>query len=296
MTCLTPLATVCQNCDTGCICVFPYNYPNTLATGASCIGGMSSLQSVCFNNNGLGCDSGGMCINNTCGGASVLSIYKFGTRTNPYLMTHYVGSTNTSIDVATPGPTGNTQPYKMFATSIGRIDTIYLIDHIQGFLSLQYNTESMTIQTPWTQLIPYVTTITSGSTTSTRTLIDVGYNGSTFLVAFDEIVTIMCGPTRQNDTVYIGPNPTSLSAFNVSGTQYTTVGVPLSIDYIDISPPNTISPGGDVLILLNGTIYVKPTTSTQYDIGVVIGGSMNGTQMTSLQGPQDFTLIMFRTQ
>jgi hypothetical protein len=296
LVCLTTNADVCDG-NTGCICVFPYTDPNTQATGASCIEGMSAAQSICFNNNGLGCSSGGMCINSTCGGPSILSIYKFGTRDTPDLLTNYAGSTSTSINIAANGPTGNIQPYKMFAVSNGRIDTIYLVDHIQGFLYIEYNTESMTVQTQWTQLIPLITTINSGTTTSTRTLIDVGFanttSGPVFLVAFDEVVAVTGGPTRQNDTVYIGTTPTSLSPFNVSGsdlpgTQYTSGNVALSINYIDVSPSNIKSSGGDALISFNGTIYIKPVSSIQYNIGTIVGGPMNNTQMTGLTGPARF--------
>lgn len=286
---------------TGCICVFPYDDPNVTAVGSSCIPGMSSATGTqeCFNNNGLGCDIGGMCSSLSCGGPPVLAFYRF-SRDNINLRTIYMGALSTSIMAGVTGITGLIQPHKMFATSNGDVDTIYLVDNLQGLLSIQFNPISETVVTPWNQIIPHTSTTVFGNTTTTKTLIDAGYNGSNFIVAFDETVVISGtgGSTTQNDTVYIGTSLTSLSPFNVqsgsglTGTQYTTSGSPLSIDYIDISPPNDYpgqgGQGGDVLISFNGTIYVKQNNQTQYSLGVIAGGPMHGQNMTGLTGPARF--------
>lgn len=290
LVCLNDDAGTCGSEGTGCICTFPYIDPNVITPSLQCINGMSTVPqtSACFNNSGLGCDSGGLCSTSSCGGPSVLSIYQFSTSEIENRGVNFVGATTTSILPAAAGPTGLISPHKMFATSNGNVDTIYLVDDLQGLLVLQYNPNTMMIVSPWQQLIAHTTT----TSTSTRTLIDVGYNGTTFIVAFNEILT--GGTTGQNDTVYTGTSTSSLAPFNIqsgsgiTGTQYTTDGTPLSIEYIDISPPNTISPGGDVLISINGTIYIKQTTETQYSIGIIQGGPLNGRSMTGLTGPARF--------
>lgn len=281
--CLNSSGTSCSG--TGCICVFPYNDPNDLGPGNTCIKGMVISNSSCYNDVGLGCDIGGICANQSCGGSSVLAVYKFGSTTADNLGTNYVGATSTSINPATPGPNGIISPYKMFSVSNGMIDTIYLVDHMQGLLSLQYNPYTTTVLQPWTQLIPYITTVGN----NTKTLIDVGYNGTTFIVAFNETISSM-----QNNTVYSGPNTSNLTPFNVQsgpgipGTQYTVNNAPLNIQYIDISPANDVSSGGDVLIFINGTIYIKQNTQTKYNVGTIVGGPSNGKQMVGLVGPSRF--------
>jgi hypothetical protein len=194
--------------------------------------------------------------------------------------------------LSTAGPTGLIQPHKLIGTSSGSVDTIYLVDSAQGFLSLQFNPVTSTVIRPWTVLIPHTTTTTTGTITSTKTLLDVGYNGTTFIVAFDEMVT--GSVTGHNDTVYTGTSITSLTPFNfqtgsgITGTQYNSSGIPLSVNFIDISPPNDVSAGNDVLISFNGTINTKPAAQPFYNIGVIQGGSMNGKPMTGLTGPARF--------
>lgn len=286
--CYNPSAIMCGSGDTGCLCTFTYTDPNVVTAGVECIGGMSKRpgSSTCFNANGLGCDVGGLCANSSCGGSSVLGVYQFSRISIPNLGPDFLGATTTSILAGTSGPSGLIQPHKLFATSNQNVDVIYLVDNLQGFWFLQYNPITKTILTPWMQIIPHTTT--TGNTT--RTLIDVGYNGTNFLVAFNETVA----GVGQNDTVYIGTSPLALTPFNVqpgsgiTGTQYTITGTPLSIEYIDISPANDVSPGNDALISINGTIYVKQSTQTSYSIGVIQGGPMNGTAMTGLTGPAYF--------
>lgn len=297
LVCFDTFARECNDGETGCLCLFPYTDVNTLATGSTCINGMSTVGSLnsCFNNSSLGCDSGGLCSSGLCNGPSVLAVYRFGKVDDVNMGIRYVGATTTEIQSATIGPTGIIQPHKMFATSGVVNDTIYLVDSLQGFLSIVYDPFAETPITPWIQLIPSTSTTTVGNTTTTKKLIDVGYNGTNFLVAFDETVTGTGGFTLQNDTVYIGTSPNNLIPFNVqtqfvglTGTQFTTTGTPLSINYIDISRANDISPGNDVLISFNGTIYIKQSTQTLYDIGIIQGGPMNGQSMMGLTGPARF--------
>lgn len=294
LVCYNVDATECISGETGCICTFPYEDPNTQATGTVCIVGMASRGSLqrCFNNGGLGCDSGGMCVNSACGGPPVLAAYRFSMSNTPNLRTEFVGATTTSILAGATGLTGTIQPHKLFATSGFNIDTIYLVDNLQGLLSIVFDPITFTVLTPWTLVIPHTTTTTTGTITSTRTLIDAGYNGMNFIVAFDEVLT--GGATGQNDTVYIGTSLTSLTPFNfqpgsgITGTQYSTAGTPLSIEYIDISPRNDASLGNDVLIAFNGTINVKESTQALYSVGVIQGGPMHGLPMTGLTGPARF--------
>jgi hypothetical protein len=293
LVCYQSTGGICPSNQSSCLCAFNYDNPNTQVTGSNCIGGMSPVGNVCYNNNGLGCDSGSQCINSQCGSSSVLAYYRFSNDSIPNLGAQFQGALNTSV-LSTLGPSGTISPYKLLSTSTGTIDTIYVVDHIQGLLSMEFDASTETIVSTWTQLIPYYTKTTVGTgTTVEKTLIDVGYNGTTFIVGFNEIVTV--GSTsQQNDTVYSGSSVNALSPFNfqmgsgLTGTQYTSNGSPLNIDYIDISPPNDISAGGDALISINGTIYVKSSADDNYDIGVIAGGTRNGELMTGLTGPARF--------
>jgi hypothetical protein len=264
--------------STGCLCTFTYNDPNTVDVNTVCINGMSSKIQQCYNNPGMGCDNGGLCFSNICNGDPVLAVYTFTpTETD---RNNFVSSTSTSISVAITGPSLLLNPHKMFATSNGQIDTIYLVDNIQGLLYTEYNPITSQIITPWTILIPH--------STPNKVLIDVGYNGTNFLVAFTET-----SGSVQNDTVYIGSNVNSLTLFNsqsgsgLPGTQYTTGNIPLSINYIDIAPTNNNSCNA-VLLSYAGTVYIKQPTQTKYDIGIVQGGPGDQLPMTGLTGPSRY--------
>jgi len=276
LTCFTSIGTTCGTGSTGCVCSFPYTDPNV---GTICIKGMTSRIGSCFNNKALGCDSGGVCFSNICSGPSVLAIYRFGVTGNNNLGTKYVGATDTEI-YSTLGPTGNILPHKMFSISNDQIDTIYLVDQKQGLFRFQYNPATSIIISNWTILIPH--------NANNKTLLDVCYNGSTFLVAFDEIAT-----SGRNDTVYSGTDINNLNPFNVqtgsgiTGTQYTADGTALSIEYIDISGPNDISVGDDVLISINGTIYVKRKDQLKYTVGMSLT-PISTISMSGLTGPARF--------
>lgn len=279
------LSTTGSSCTTGsCICVAPYNNPNAFVD--NCIGGMTVAEGQCYNSNTLGCDIGGQCATSSCGGSAVLASYVFSNLTKTNLGTNFPGATSIDMLPVSNFP-GLITPHKMFAVSTNNIDTIYLVDDQQGLYSIIYDTSTFTVLSPWTQLIPHFTQTTVGGLTRQQTLIDVGYNNTTFIVAFNEVVSGTVVGT--NDTVYSGPSTSSLTPYNfqpgvgITGTQYTNTGVPLSINYIDISEPNDVSPGNNVLISYNGTIYVKG--SAFYTIGTIIGGNNNGDTMTGLTGP-----------
>lgn len=291
--CYNDSAGPCTGTTGFCICTFPYDDPNSQAPGPNCINGMiPGSQGLCFNDLGLGCDVGGVCSSSQCGGGSIMASYNFATLDDTNLQTEFQGATTTSIIPVFPGPTGTIRPYKLFATSNGTTDTIYLVDSIQGLLSIQYDT-STRIATSWVTNIPHTVTTTSGNTTTIKVLIDAGYNGTIFIVAYDETVTTG-GTSIQNDTVYTGTTLSNLVAFSpqsgsgITGTQYTNGGIPLSIDYVDISPANNVSSGGDTLISINGTVYIRQASQSNYSIANIIGGPMNGNQMMGLTGPARF--------
>jgi hypothetical protein len=214
----------------------------------------------------------------------------------------FPGAIKTSITNAFGGPPfgPNISPYKMFGTSNGLIDTIYVVDYIQGFLTIDYNVGTGA-STAWQQLFPAIQTTTTGTTTSQKTLIDVGYNETTFLVAFNEVLTTSgTGPTGTNDTVYTWDG-TNFTLYNfqpgsgIPGTQYENgSNRPLLIDYLDISPPNNLSPGGDVLIGggtggTTGNVFVSTSTG-KYAIPTIAGGapSIAGKPLTGVVGPVQF--------
>lgn len=297
--CYDTIGEICTTNETGCFCDFPYPLVNGVAPGSNCINGMRlGENNQCFNVNGLGCDSGGQCFSQICNGPAVLAVYRFANpNIAPSLRTNFIGATQTEILRALSGPTGIIEPHKMFGRSNGNVDTIYLIDNNQGLFFCEYNPINNTIVTSWTLLIPHVLQLTIGTNINTRTLIDVGYNGNTFIFAFNEVISTGTGTIiAENDTVYIAPRPNilDLQPFNyqpgsgITGTQYTTNNIPLLINYIDISPANPISTGNDVLISINGTIYVKASNASLYSISTIQGGPMNGNQTTGLTGPARF--------
>lgn len=284
--CFNNTASTCQVGQTGCICLFPYDNPNIIQQDNICITGMSERNNACYNNNGLGCNSSGLCFGNSCGGPSVLAVYRFSRPEFPDLRTRFLNATSTEI-MPIVGPTGIISPYKMFSTSNGDVDNIFLIDNIQGFLTFTYNPITSTILFPWQIIIPKVTT----TTTTTRTLIDVSFNGILYLIVFDEIVN---NTGQRNNTVYTGNPSGVITPFNVTtgsgilGTQYNTSGVALTIDYIDLSKNNNISSGNDVLISSGGVIYVKRNNESFYSISVIQGGPRNGQLMTNTIGVSRF--------
>lgn len=287
-----------------CICVFPYMNPNIPAEG-ECIGGMalSTIQpnpQTCYNEVGLGCAGPQMCTSGSCMGQSVMAIYTFDNVFDPML---YPGSLNTAITVGFPGPAGDIAPHKMFATSAGTSDTIYLVDGAQGFLQVPYDVTMTGVTPNWIPLIPSITTGSDGGVNFTRTLLDVGYNGITYLVAFDEVVT--GAATGHNSTVYTWdgtPYPGAVfTPYNfvpgagITGTQYTTNNQAITINYIDISPfndgltdPAVPDTGGDVLLVQMNTVYVKTAAGQRYSVASIAGGARHNQQMTNVAGMTRF--------
>jgi len=259
-----------------CSCIF--NNPNPNVPEGFCISDMTLVGDECLNNSNLGCDTGGLCTT-TCGGASVVTAYSF-SRGDVNLRNNFPTATITTVSRAFPGP-GVITPYKMFTTSNGDIDTIYLVDHNLGLWSIQYDAITATVVSPWIELIPYSMTIGN----RTLTLIDAGYNGVYMIVAFSETVG-----TVTADTVYTFGDG-ELTPFNVTtglpGTQYFETTA-LSIDYIDISPSNPNSSGDDVLIGTAGAVYRKLSSSSTYIRATVVGGPNNGVPITYVAGPPRF--------
>lgn len=295
----------CTDSTQSCACFFNYNNPNEPIDGA-CIPGMEAVGTVCLNSSGLGCSLDSMCASQNCGGASVMAFYQFTDPTTGLTDgVAFPGAITASILPAFPGPAfGPTvSPYKMFGISNGPLDTIYLVDHVQGFLSIDYN-PSTRASTEWTQHFPYLQTSTIGTSTSQKTLIDVGFNDTTFLVAFNEILTDSgTGPTGNNDTVYTwdGNNFTLYNfqaGSGIPGTQYENgTNRPLQIDYLDLSGPNALSPGNDVLIAggtgtTSGNVFVLDVRqgATKYTLSRIAGGASGiaGTPMVNLVGPIQF--------
>jgi hypothetical protein len=288
---------------TGCYCAFPYNNPNAAGTGGVCINGMTNNSSLqqCFNSRGLGCDNGGMCSTSSCGGPAVLAVYNFSNTSASNLGADFLSATNSAILPVSNLP-GVISPYKMFAVSdlqLVGIDTIYLVDHTIGFWATKYNTLTGQTVTPWFQILPYQSTTTVSGTTTVQTLIDVGYfqqvnQPSQFLVAFHQTVTVGVNPPMSNDVLYLYTNGVGSAPFNpqpgsgLTGTQYTTANVPLTISYVDISPVNNVSAGGDALIVSAGSVYLKLASQTKYSIANITGGPFNGQAMTGTTGPVRF--------
>ena len=300
--CADTFSNNCTSGNTGCVCIFPYSNPNVLNHGVNCIQGMTLVSGKCLNNSGLGCDSNNMCTSNSCSGSSVMSVYNFLDMNT----TAFIGVTGISINKSFSGPSFETNilPYKMFGFSSSNIDTIYLVDYIQGLVQIDYNVILRTPVSPgWRLIFPYKTITDLGTTTNTKTLIDAAYNQNIFLIAFFEEITNNSDGSlvSSNYTIYIS-NGTTITPFNpqtgpgIPGTQYDSSNKPLSINYIDVSQPNSYpSPGGDVLIAttsstpgFNDFVYIKKSNETSYNIVKITGGTTNGTDMKSTFGPVRF--------
>jgi hypothetical protein len=294
--CADERALVCNSGSTGCSCIFQYQNPNQLKNVTKCINGMTLINDTCKNNSGLGCDSNNLCASNVCSGPSVMTVYNF----SDVNTTAFLGAINTTIKIAFPGPTFESTifPYKMFGFSVGNIDTIYLVDYIQGLLSIDFNTSTNQPVSPgWTQHIHYITITTDGITTNKKTLIDAAYNQQTFLIAFNEEITKNSDGSlvASNNTLYAA-NGSTITPFNpqpgpgIPGTQYDSANKPLNIAYIDISKENLISSGCDVLISTPAPnfVYIKQPSDNKYTVAKIIGGTTNGQDMKGTTGPVRF--------
>ena len=293
--CLNTEGTDCDGA-TSCLCTFAYDNPNDPGVTGPCIEGMTPSLSGCINTN-LGCQSDDMCSSGQCAGGGLFVRYVFSTDDIRNLEIGFPGATNTRVSPLFSSPTGTIEPKKLFATSDGEVDTIWLVDNEQGLFAGIYNT-STDVFAGWSVIIPHETMTTVNGTTTTRIFLDAGTNATTdisdgtLLLVFEETVTTN-GNSRTNNTVYTWNNGT-ITPFNVQagsgldGTQYITGGTALTIDYIDISEANDVSAGGDVLISQNGSIYVKPAGQSFYTLGVIQGGVMDGMSMTGTTGPAYF--------
>lgn len=281
--CYNGRGVACGEVDMNCLCLFPYPDPEVPPPGKSCIEGMISVAGSCFNSIGQGCDALTICGQGACQGPSVLSVYRF----TPNNTTVFVGALDTAV-FTLPGPAGLIQPRKMFGFANGAVDSIFVVDNLQGLLLATYDTANNKIST-WSTLIPHVQDLGSGRT---LTLIDAAYNGQSFVVVYQETRTSGVS-VQQASVVYSGPTIDNLTPFNVQtgpgfdGTQYFN-GTPIVIDYIDISASNSISLGGDVIVTSQGTYYRKLAGDTTYTIPNIIGGPRAGTPVTGTTGPPRF--------
>lgn len=251
----------CESNDLNCQCLFPYTNPNTPVQNI-CISGMAPRSSLCLNDTNLGCNSGTMCFSNSCIGPPVTAVYNF-FKDNSNLNTDFLSATTTSLIAGFTGPNPQIIPYKMFATSNNLIDTIYLIDRSSGFYSITYDT-SQNKSGSWTQWFP--------NNTSYGLLDDVSYSGSTFLVSF-------------SNSLYLWDMSSNLFTLFNNGIQYTIQNsqyIPLTVDYLSISSSN------DIIISSQGTIYIKQSSNTYYDIAIIQGGPMNGLPIINTFGPPSF--------
>lgn len=300
--CLNATGGACNPLLNNCVCSFPYDDPNVQLPGGVCIGGMSGLNNTCYNDTGLGCSNGSSCASTLCGGSSVLAAYIFSGVNGANSGTALIGATGTQVVTANTGPPGIITPYRMFAYSQfsgGEYDNIWLVDHTQGLNVMSYMPSTQTVLVNWINLLPSVTVTTGPGFTMTQTLIDVAFNNqrsaltTNWLVAYEETIVSNTGTVSSN-VVYAGPDLNTLTPFNVQtgsglpGTQYTTSGVPLTIQYIDLSLANDVSAGNDVLISTGGTIYLKAAAAVKYSVGIITGGARNGQTMTGVTGPATF--------
>lgn len=261
----------CSPDDLSCRCLFPYDNPNS---GNICIPGMladrtTGSKSICLNNATLGCNSGSMCVSNSCIGPPVTVVYNFYNNDNldnGALSNDFSSAIIPALRAGFTGPHPQITPYKMFGSSAGAIDTIYLVDRSSGFYSITYDTLQH-ISSSWTQWF--------SNNTSLGLLDDVGYSGSIFIVSF-------------SNSLYLWDLSTNTFTLFNNGIQYTTQGFPLTIDYLSISPANDGSPGGDVLISNQGTVYLKRASDVYYNIAIIQGGSLNNDPMTGTTGPVSF--------
>jgi len=259
----------CYPGDTGCICSFYTASPSYGPT--ACIGGMTALSFQpplcpdsgmpclypCVNDIGRGCNSGGLFVCSTaCNGLPVLTTFKFDSSTGLF-----INATSMSVNPIANLPTRSVNSTKMFSSSTGTVDTIYLVDLNLGLLSMQYDTASSTVISNWTTLIPITQTISG----LTFTFKDAAYNGTIFIVVYH---------TSNNfDVLYSGTSLNHLTPYNVNtaggfngppGTQYSVSRGAIPIMTIDISKPNdagnvqgNLGPNVIIISPINGSTNVN---------------------------------------
>lgn len=283
LVCYNNLANECSNNDENCLCLFPYDNPNQI-DNTVCIVNQSNLNGICFNNTLIGCDNNNQCYTNVCNLlTSTITYYKFYDENDNILLSNFVNATRIELK-SFNGPTVFNTPNvkKMFSITNGNIDIIYLVDTNNGLYRMQYNSILDIIISPWEQLIAAITI--NGA--NIKNLIDASYNGNLFLIAFFETNNL-----NSNYTVYNFNN--ILTPFNyipgigITGTQYNN-GNPIEIDYLDISYPNDVSAGNDVLLANSNNTFIKLFNSSNYNIKTIVGGANNGNNLFGLTGPVSF--------
>lgn len=279
LVCYNNRGNACGPTDNTCSCLFNYNNPNQ-SFNTECIKGMNfdSGTETCRNDPGLGCSINSDCANNTtCSGGPVVAGYLF----DNVIKTNYLGAIQTEIQTLFPGPTGSINPVKLFASSSGSIDTIYFLDSNLGLFTTVYDTSIKNFQ-GWSQLLNNVVTLSNG----TGTILDACIiNNTTLLIAFLQQSIYYTLYTYNISTM-------NFSVFNfqsgsgISGSQYRiTDNSPLIINYIDYSTTN------DVIIVSQGTVYVKQQNQSKYSVFVVSGNTGSqylGQSLTGTYGPSYF--------
>jgi hypothetical protein len=238
--------TGCTFGQTGCMCEFPYPNQSVITPGLQCIGGMTAGVGgqTCLNNIGIGCNQNYVCDSGVCGGPSVLTTFSFNSKIQP----SFIGATGMEVLRVNHGPTAPQNIVKLWGTSSGYIDTIYLLDRGLGIYTMTYNTNTQSVITDW------VNTPIPIPIPDSQVIFDVAYNGTTYLVLYQQYI-----PTggvykllySGTDTRNLLPVPTQqipLIPF-VDGMQ--DVGFQqmyANILSVDISSANDASTGGDILL------------------------------------------------
>lgn len=270
-----------------CICEFPYPDPTAVTQIMSCIGGMTAGSSgtTCLNDIGLGCSNGFFCASGVCGGPSVLVTFSF----DSVVQSNFFGATAIDALPITNGPTSATQIIKMLGTSTGTVDTIYALDFSEGLFEMQYETSSQRILSDWASTKMKVLSGTSS-------VADISYNGTTFLVTYQQSFQGLTGQVLYSGTDLTNLNPVPSLTISTPGLpgQQAFGGSYLDIISASISPANDLSPGGDILVNefypeasavypftltlaksynnLTGSYQPVPTTGTPHPVEIVSPG------------------------
>jgi len=241
---------------------------------------MTPNNGLCQNNRGLGCQSSFHCASELCSGGAVVTRYSFNTDAG--VSTYFLGATSTTVSVLnTPFPFSDLRPRRFLVVPQlgGNSEALILIDPAVGMVQSAVNIQGDPVST-WSVVL---------ASTTTRQLLDAAWNGTAWLFLFRDSTT-----SNIFTTVYTSTNFTNLVPFNnqagvgIPGTQYTTSNVAITIDYLDYSQANTVSPGGDVLLTSGTTVYRKLNSETHYSVPNIVGGERHGQPITVITGPAMF--------